>query len=62
MTTAVATQEQKPPTLAQLIEQMKPEIGRALPKHLSPDRMSIALVRADGADVVALRVVERKVA
>ena len=31
MTTAVATQEQKPPTLAQLIEQMKPEIGRALP-------------------------------
>ena len=40
MTTAVATQEQKPPTLAQLIEQMKPEIGRALPKHLSPDRMA----------------------
>ena len=29
----------KPPT-AQLIEQMKPEIGRALPKHLSPDRMA----------------------
>ena len=28
------------PTLAQLIEQMKPEIGRALPKHLNPDRMA----------------------
>lgn len=28
------------PTLAQLITQMKPEIGRALPKHMSPDRMA----------------------
>lgn len=28
------------PTLSQLIEQMKPEIGRALPKHLNADRMA----------------------
>lgn len=27
-------------TLAQLIEQMKPEIGRALPRHMNPDRMA----------------------
>lgn len=34
----VATQG--PPTLAQLIEQMKPQIARALPKHLDADRMA----------------------
>ena len=28
------------PSLAQLITQMKPEIARALPKHLNPDRMA----------------------
>lgn len=28
------------PSLAQLIEQLKPEIGRALPRHMSPDRMA----------------------
>jgi recombination protein RecT len=27
-------------TLVQLIDQMKPEIARALPKHLNPDRMA----------------------
>lgn len=34
------SQRDKKPTLAQLIEQMKPEIGRALPRHMSPDRMA----------------------
>lgn len=33
-------QQQGEPTLAQLIERMKPEIGRALPKHMNPDRMA----------------------
>ncbi|WP_298442460.1 recombinase RecT [Gordonia sp. (in: high G+C Gram-positive bacteria)] len=33
-------QQQGEPTLAQLIERMKPEIGRALPKHMDPDRMA----------------------
>ena len=50
MTTAVATQEQKPPTLAQLIEQMKPEIGRALPRSeelMTPeDRKAMQELRA----------------
>jgi recombination protein RecT len=35
----VAKRDSKP-TLAQLIEQMKPEIARALPRHMSPDRMA----------------------
>lgn len=39
-TTEVATTEQKQPTLAQLIERQKPEIARALPRHLNPDRMA----------------------
>ncbi|MCV7424381.1 recombinase RecT [Mycobacterium yunnanensis] len=39
MTAAVAKTNDKP-TLAQLIEQMKPEIGRALPKHMNPERMA----------------------
>ena len=29
-----------PPSLAVLIERMKPEMGRALPKHMDPDRMA----------------------
>lgn len=39
---ALATQptEKRPATLAQLIEQMRPEIARALPKHMDPDRMA----------------------
>ncbi len=37
-TTAVATK--KPPTLAGLIEQMKPEIARVRPAQLNPDRMA----------------------
>lgn len=36
---AVANQATQP-TLAQLIDQMKPEISRALPKHMNPDRMA----------------------
>jgi phage RecT family recombinase len=35
----VAQQPEKK-TLVQLIEDMKPEIARALPKHLNPDRMA----------------------
>ncbi|MEU9805475.1 recombination protein RecT [Mycobacterium sp. NPDC050853] len=38
--TDVAKAEQKPPTLTQLIERMKPEIARALPRHMNPDRMA----------------------
>ncbi|SII06527.1 recombination and repair protein RecT [Mycobacteroides abscessus subsp. abscessus] len=38
--TNVAKTEQKPPTLAQLIERQKPEIARALPRHMNPDRMA----------------------
>ncbi len=38
-TTAPAVQNGKP-SLAQLIQQMRPEIARALPKHLNPDRMA----------------------
>lgn len=37
---AMAPAQQGEPTLAQLIERMKPEIGRALPKHMNPDRMA----------------------
>lgn len=40
MTNAVAKTDGKPATLAQLIERMKPEIGRALPAHMNPDRMA----------------------
>lgn len=32
--------QQAQPTLTQLIDRMKPEIGRALPKHMNPDRMA----------------------
>lgn len=40
-TTEVAKADnQAPPTLAQLIERQKPEIARALPRHLNPDRMA----------------------
>lgn len=39
-TDIAAQQEQKPPTLAQLIQQMKPEIAKALPSHMSPERMA----------------------
>lgn len=28
------------PTVAQLIERMKPELARALPSHLDPDRLA----------------------
>lgn len=38
--TAAPAQQQGEPTLTQLIERMKPEIGRALPKHMNPDRMA----------------------
>lgn len=37
---AMTPAQQGEPTLAQLIERMKPEIGRALPKHMNPDRMA----------------------
>jgi len=33
-------EDKKQPTLAQLIDQMRPEIARALPKHMDPDRMA----------------------
>lgn len=45
---APQAQEKRPATLAQLIEQMRPEIARALPKHMDPDRMArvaLTLVR-----------------
>jgi recombination protein RecT len=32
--------EQKKPTMAQQIERMKPELARALPKHMDADRMA----------------------
>ena len=38
-TNAPATTNGKP-SLAQLISQMRPEIARALPRHLNPDRMA----------------------
>ena len=37
---AMAPAQQGQPTLAQLIDQMKPEIARALPRHMNPDRMA----------------------
>ncbi|WP_411815696.1 recombinase RecT [Gordonia sp. SND2] len=37
---AMAPAQQGQPTLTQLIDQMKPEIARALPKHMNPDRMA----------------------
>lgn len=37
---APAVQEKRPPTLAQLIQTMKPEIAKALPRHMSPERMA----------------------
>lgn len=40
MTTAAPAVQNSKPNLAQLIEQMKPEIARALPRHLNPDRMA----------------------
>lgn len=37
------------PTLRQLIERMKPEIGKALPKHMDPDRIArIAITLVGG--------------
>lgn len=32
--------DDRPPTLAQLIERMKPELARVLPNQMSPDRMA----------------------
>ena len=40
MTSAAPAVQNGKPSLAQLITQMKPEIARALPKHLNPDRMA----------------------
>lgn len=37
---APAVKNGKPPTLAQLITQMKPEIARVLPNQMNPDRMA----------------------
>ncbi|WP_405548818.1 recombinase RecT [Streptomyces microflavus] len=37
---AVQQNENQKPTLAQQIERMKPELARALPKHMSADRMA----------------------
>lgn len=39
-TAAQAAQHTEKPSVAQLIERMKPEIGRALPKHMDPDRLA----------------------
>lgn len=39
-TNAPAVKNGKPPTLAQLITQMKPEIARVLPNQMNPDRMA----------------------
>ena len=49
-TTAVATQEQKPLTLAQLIEQMKPEIGPCAAEAPSPDRTARIATTVPAAD------------
>jgi recombinase, phage RecT family len=49
---AVAQQQAARPSIAQAIELMKPEIARALPKHLDADRMArlaLTLVRKDRA-------------
>lgn len=40
MTTAVEKRTDAKPTLAQLIEQMKPEIAKVLPSQLKPERMA----------------------
>jgi recombination protein RecT len=53
---AVATQggADKPPTLRQLIERMKPELARALPKHMDPDRVArIAVTLVGGNPALA---------
>jgi recombination protein RecT len=50
ITNAVAQQQNARPSVAQAIELMKPEIARALPKHLDADRMArlaLTLVRKD---------------
>jgi recombination protein RecT len=44
-----AQAEGEKPTLRQLIERMKPEIGKALPKHMDPDRIArIAITLVGG--------------
>lgn len=40
MTTAAPAVQNGKPSLAQLIQQLRPEIARALPRHLNPDRMA----------------------
>lgn len=40
MTTTTPAVQNDKPSLAQLIKQMQPEIARALPRHLNPDRMA----------------------
>lgn len=40
MTTTKDVATKRPPTLANLIDQMRPEIARALPRHMNPDRMA----------------------
>lgn len=39
-TVAQARQQQKRPSLAQIVQRMQPEIARALPKHMDADRMA----------------------
>lgn len=54
--TAVAQQngDGDKPTLRQLIERMKPEIGKALPKHMDPDRIArIAITLVGGNAALA---------
>lgn len=51
--TAVARQpdgDDKPPTLRALIERMKPELARALPKHMDPDRVARIAVTLVGGN------------
>lgn len=46
---AAASNGDDQPTLRQLIERMKPEIGKALPKHMDPDRIArIAITLVGG--------------
>lgn len=55
-TTAVARTEGKDskPTLRALIERMKPELARALPKHMDPDRVArIAVTLVGGNPALA---------
>lgn len=40
MTTSAPAVQNDNPSLAQLIQQMKPEIAKALPRHMNPDRMA----------------------